>query len=359
MAGFKDKMKGIYYYEDERVPDAPVSGRAINPLLNGSNGSNGADGSNDGSNGAEPKKVKSLEELTGIMAPPYKEETAEEKAAREKRDAARIGWAGMLDGLNALSNLYYTTKGAPSQKLGNGALAPVMADINEKEKLRRVQADKNREAVMERAKMIANAELERNLAEMKYQAAREQEDQEYENRKKLYELTHGHTMKEIEARGLNNVGLEGLRQEGRVNLEGIRQGGREALADKRAAAALERETVRQDAISSRSGSGGASKRTIMLDDGKEYEYDKSKEGALLSVFGDLKKELQKAKDPLGFAMDDAKSAAQKIAILQELVKNYPEYSERVRGIVGKKGNSGSLLPADEKKENKKSGSLLP
>lgn len=44
----------------------------------------------------------------------HKLETKEEKDAREKREKRDKMWAAIGDGISALSNLYYTTKGAPN-----------------------------------------------------------------------------------------------------------------------------------------------------------------------------------------------------------------------------------------------------
>lgn len=44
-------------------------------------------------------------------------ESEEEKKRRERRDFIKQGLTGFTEGLSALANLYYTTKGAPSQKL--------------------------------------------------------------------------------------------------------------------------------------------------------------------------------------------------------------------------------------------------
>ena len=43
-------------------------------------------------------------------------ETQEQKEKRERQEAIQRGLTGFTDGLSALANLYYTTKGAPSQK---------------------------------------------------------------------------------------------------------------------------------------------------------------------------------------------------------------------------------------------------
>lgn len=46
----------------------------------------------------------------------YGVETPEEKAKRERNDALRIGYTGLVDGLSSLANLYYTTKWAPNSQ---------------------------------------------------------------------------------------------------------------------------------------------------------------------------------------------------------------------------------------------------
>lgn len=45
---------------------------------------------------------------------PYKPETEEEKAKREKRERREAGWAALGDGIAALSNLWFASRGAPN-----------------------------------------------------------------------------------------------------------------------------------------------------------------------------------------------------------------------------------------------------
>ncbi len=72
---------------------------------------------------------KTLKGQTPITTPEYEKfrnevvgaqqfgvETPEQAAARERRDFIKQGLTGFTEGLSALANLYYTTKGAPNQK---------------------------------------------------------------------------------------------------------------------------------------------------------------------------------------------------------------------------------------------------
>ena len=78
----------------------------------------------------KPDEVLNSTTLNPIKTPEYERfrnevigekmfgvETPEQAAARERRDFIKQGLTGFTEGLSALANLYYTTKGAPSQKL--------------------------------------------------------------------------------------------------------------------------------------------------------------------------------------------------------------------------------------------------
>lgn len=62
-----------------------------------------------------PEYEKFREQVIGAQQ--FGVETPEQAAARERRDFIKQGLTGFTEGLSALANLYYTTKGAPSQKL--------------------------------------------------------------------------------------------------------------------------------------------------------------------------------------------------------------------------------------------------
>ena len=62
-----------------------------------------------------PEYEKFRNEVIGAQQ--FGVETPEQADARERRDFIKQGLTGFTEGLSALANLYYTTKGAPSQKL--------------------------------------------------------------------------------------------------------------------------------------------------------------------------------------------------------------------------------------------------
>ena len=62
-----------------------------------------------------PEYEKFRNEVIGAQQ--FGVETPEQAEARERRDFIKQGLTGFTEGLSALANLYYTTKGAPSQKL--------------------------------------------------------------------------------------------------------------------------------------------------------------------------------------------------------------------------------------------------
>ena len=70
-------------------------------------------------NGKSPITTPEYERFRNevIGAQQFGVETEEQRKARERRDFIKQGLTGFTEGLSALANLYYTTKGAPSQQL--------------------------------------------------------------------------------------------------------------------------------------------------------------------------------------------------------------------------------------------------
>lgn len=267
-------------------------------------------------------EVKDIKDLAITFNPPYKEETPEEKAQREKREQIKVGFTGLMDGLNALSNLYYTTKGAPSQQL-QGAMPAVVGNIREQEALRRAQEQANRKAEFDWNKAMADYELERSLKAMQWDADKSKEQRTHERAIDMENLQHENTMKEIGARGENTINAENLRQKGRA-----------ALLQARINANMAKEMFRQAQITARSGNRTtSSQRTIMLSDGKVYDYDKSKEGALLGIYQEFYDSLD---DKTKMVFRQAKTSTQKIALLQEYAKMYPDFDEEIKRAIGAK-----------------------
>jgi hypothetical protein len=94
-----------------------------------------------------PEAMKAWMGNIGIQQPTSKEEDE----ARERRQRMALGWAGLAQGLSALSNLYYTTKWAPNQPLKD-VVGPVYDRItrdNAERKQRQEAMDRQREQLKE------------------------------------------------------------------------------------------------------------------------------------------------------------------------------------------------------------------
>ena len=70
-----------------------------------------------------PKKVETYPELYARLNQRNAPETDEEKAQREKRERRNAMFSAIGDGISALSNLYFTTKGAPSSYDASNSLS--------------------------------------------------------------------------------------------------------------------------------------------------------------------------------------------------------------------------------------------
>lgn len=105
-----------------------------------------------------------------IGAQQFGVETEEQKKAREKRDFIKQGLTGFTEGLSALANLYYTTKGAPSQ-----TLVSQMPELSKRLYAERLERDKKLENFRAWQRAKADKEEERaynlNLFNLKQEAA--------------------------------------------------------------------------------------------------------------------------------------------------------------------------------------------
>lgn len=102
-------------------------------------------------------------------------ETPEQAAARERRDFIKQGLTGFTEGLSALANLYYTTKGSPSQKLTSQ-----MPELSKRLYAERLERDKKLENFRAWQRSKADKEEEReynlNLFNIKQEAANKAAD---------------------------------------------------------------------------------------------------------------------------------------------------------------------------------------
>lgn len=110
-----------------------------------------------------------------IGAQQFGVETEEQKKARERRDFIKQGLTGFTEGLSALANLYYTTKGAPSQKLTSQ-----MPELSKRLYAERLERDKKLENFRAWQRSKADKEEEReynlNLFNLKQEAANKAAD---------------------------------------------------------------------------------------------------------------------------------------------------------------------------------------
>lgn len=122
-----------------------------------------------------------------------KPETEEERKKRERREKSQKIVAAVSDGLQALSNLFFTTRGAPNMydHDTNGQLSPLQTKLDKLKAERQANADKYLQYSLkigdlrnERAKTLREMEAEQE----KQRLAREKAQREQEAHKWLAEL---------------------------------------------------------------------------------------------------------------------------------------------------------------------------
>lgn len=269
-----------------------------NPLTTNVEGSNGINGINwaDVTDKVDVNpygEVKDIKELDMMFKPPYKEETPEEREQREKREQIKVGFTGLMDGINALSNLYYTTKGAPSQQL-QGAMPAVVGNIREQEALRRAQEQANRKAEFDWNKAKADYELEKSLKAMQWGAAQKQAemDNEYKAQAILLQakINEGKELTKHEREMAKILAQYGYN----VQLEGIKSANAKSLQEQKDNAAMARV---------KAGKRGSENMDSIVLTGKDkktfkFDYDKSANGALLSIYDKIQKYITERNETL-------------------------------------------------------------
>lgn len=88
----------------------------------------------------KPKKGMSYAEMFQLINP---QETAEEKARREKRERSKAKIAAVADGIRALSNIYFASQGA---QVAHDPGQDMTAAVNKRRQLIDAQRDKNKAA---------------------------------------------------------------------------------------------------------------------------------------------------------------------------------------------------------------------
>lgn len=134
-----------------------------------------------------PEEQRKWMESLGVKTPTKEDEEAQ----RTRRNNMALGWQSLAQGLSALSNLYYTTKGAPNQPLKD-YVSPAYDKVVADNERRRVQDEAIQRQKEEFERKRKETEDERkwqlNLYNIKQEAAAAQREQTYKNQAELAKL---------------------------------------------------------------------------------------------------------------------------------------------------------------------------
>lgn len=202
-----------------------------------------------------------------IGAQQFGVETEEQKKARERRDFIKQGLTGFTEGLSALANLYYTTKGAPSQ-----TLVSQMPELSKRLYAERLERDKKLENFRAWQRAKADKEEERaynlNLFNLKQEAADKAAQKKAKIDAQAAEIKYLRDLGLIDARKEADL----VKQKGKASLdkelEAIRQQNRVTLAGINNQAAMDR-------VAAKGGGANATIRVPIGGDGQYAEYRKN------------------------------------------------------------------------------------
>ena len=202
-----------------------------------------------------------------IGAQQFGVETEEQKKARERRDFIKQGLTGFTEGLSALANLYYTTKGAPSQ-----TLVSQMPELSKRLYAERLERDKKLENFRAWQRAKADKEEERaynlNLFNLKQEAADKAAQKKAKIDAQAAEIKYLRDLGLIDARKKADL----VKQKGKASLdkelEAIRQQNRVTLAGINNQAAMDR-------VAAKGGGANATIRVPIGGDGQYAEYRKN------------------------------------------------------------------------------------
>lgn len=213
-----------------------------------------------------PEYEKFRNEVIGAQQ--FGVETPEQSAARERRDFIKQGLTGFTEGLSALANLYYTTKGAPSQKLTSQ-----MPELSKRLYAERLERNKKLENFRAWQRAKADKEEERaynlNLFNLQQEAADKAAEKKAKIDAQAAQIKYMRDLGLIDAK--KEAELEKLKGKADFDkaLEETKQQNRVALAGINNQAAMDRVSAR---------GGGAANSTIRVPiggDGQYAEYRKN------------------------------------------------------------------------------------
>lgn len=225
----------------------------------------------------KPDEVLKSTTLNPIKTPEYEKfrneviganmfgvETEEQKEKRERADFIKQGLTGFTEGLSALANLYYTTKGAPSQKYTSQM--PALQERLYRERLERDKKLENFRA-WQRAKADKGEEREYNLNlfNIKQEAANKAAEIKYYRDLGLIDAKKAAELEKLKGKAEFDKEMEAVRQDNRV-----------ALADINNKAAMDRTKYNKD------NTGGGSNSTIRVPIGNDGDYAEYRKNDLTS-----------------------------------------------------------------------------
>ena len=185
---------------------------------------------------------------------PYRPQTAEEKEAERKRNRRNAVFAAIGDGISALSNLYFTTKGAPNAYTGGSTLTGKMYERQE-------QLRKERQALDQQ---YLNAYM--NALRMDRQEAQQERNWKMQLENLAYNRKR---QEEADRQAAELQPYKVAEAEANARTAGIKAGyaERQQQADLAAKAALEYQRKASGWKSYSSGTGGAGGKST-----KKYSY---------------------------------------------------------------------------------------
>ena len=229
----------------------------------------------------KPDEVLKSTTLNPIKTPEYEKfrneviganmfgvETEEQKKKRERADFIKQGLTGFTEGLSALANLYYTTKGAPSQKYTSQM--PALQERLYRERLERDKKLENFRA-WQRAKADKGEEREYNLNlfNIKQEAANKAAERKAKIDAQAAEIKYYRDLGLIDAKKAADLEKLAGKAELDKELEAIKQNNRVSLAAINNEAAMDRAKYK-------GGSGvNSTIRVPIGGDGEYAEYRKN------------------------------------------------------------------------------------
>lgn len=261
----------------------------------------------------------------------------EDRAALERQRKAEV-----------LGNLATVFGQSIASAAGARQFKPVQSNVaaynNALDKLRQNYNNTLANYALTEARADRNAEIAAQQAELKF--AKDVALAELKNKQQMGLLTARQVFDDAQriAKAKDARELEEYRQKAisdRAKYSAAASAARQAASDE---AAMERAKL--NAKNKKSGSSKVRTIRVMNEDGTEetIEYDESKQGAIISLYDDMKKLTEQNPEKYGTALEDLEvkfgeggtRADKAMTIIAQRIKNFPELTEKFRDIIGQK-----------------------